>query len=323
MKRIKPSFYTAYSPLRERWGVFFIIFSLCLTSNVFAGTDKLACASIAEQNSLGGLPDFNSDTTAYLGYRCDLQPRVSSFLGNWLPSLPSISIFQANKIRSSDFHQGIKFELAIKRIGHSQLYFSLGQTKSQQVLSASEDIPFVSVAANDFNDAVNISKDQKARLSQEKTYWGLGFKIPYQDNQPLTGILFQQSKIDQPIQANIPTFEKRSLFQAQAHISELSIISESRHRGLNFNWQFGLGMGKVILEPSKVIHFSKDLDQIMTLKGMFEIYYQYRISRRWYAYSSWQSHIRYWQQMTNDDEFQLAPNNQLTHQGNIGFGLSF
>lgn len=323
MNCINPSFYTTYSSCYARRGVFLFVFSFCLIPNVFAGTDKLACASSVEQHNLGGLPEFNNSTTAYLGYRCDLQPRISNFLGNWLPSLPAISVFQSNKIRSTDFHQGIEFELAIKRIGSSQLYFTAGQIKSQQVLSASEEIPFVPSSANDRNDAVNIIENQKARMSHENAYWGLGFQMPYQSNQSLTGILFQQVNIDQPMQANILNFEKRSLFQARTRISELIIISDSHHRGLNLNWQFGLGIGEVQLEPSQVINFEKDLDRVLAIKAEFEIYYQYRISRRWFAYSSWQANLRYWQQVNNSEDYQLAPNNHFIHQANLGFGISF
>jgi hypothetical protein len=54
-----------------------------------------------------------------------------------------------------------------------------------------------------------------------------------------------------------------------------------------------------------------------------ELYYQYRINRRWFAYTSWQGEIRYWQQQQDNVSFQLASSTQIEHQLALGIGLNF
>lgn len=295
---------------------------MCLTVSSHAGTDKLSCGYKLQQQYLGALPEFKANTQPLLGYRCDLKPHTSSFLGNWFPSLPNIMISQTNRQLGDDFNQAWQLSLAIKRMGQGQFYLAAGQDHWQQVLTSKESIPFVASNASTPSDTTLIADDQKVRLSHKKTLLGAGFRFAYQENQPLTELAFQQVVIDQPVQANVIGFEKRSLYQAMTEISEISIISESYHRGLNINWQFALGIGQVKLKPENMIPIEKDKNQVLALKGIVEVYYQYRINRRWFGYSSWIGKLHYWQQASNEESFELAPNDQAEHQFQLGLGLS-
>jgi hypothetical protein len=84
-----------------------------------------------------------------------------------------------------------------------------------------------------------------------------------------------------------------------------------------------MGIGKVKLKPENRINIEKDKNQLLALTGALEIYYHHRFNRRWFGYGRWQGEVNYWQQATNEEEFQLAPNNPLEHQINLGIGLSF
>jgi hypothetical protein len=83
-------------------------------------------------------------------------------------------------------------------------------------------------------------------------------------------------------------------------------------------------MGSIELESTKHLNIEQGLDQIISLSGQVELYYQYRINRRWLTYTSWQGQVRYWQQQQQDNvNFQLANVTQIEHQIALGLGLSF
>ncbi len=303
--------------------LFYIAFLFLYSPFSTAGKDNFFCGYQAEQFVLGALPELKSNSEPFIGYRCDLSPHVSSFLGNWLPSLPAISLSQSRRSENDDYNQSWSLTLPIKRIGQGQFYLAAKQTHSQQILTTQEEIPFIPSTANSSLDAVSLSENQQVRLSHKHREWQLGFRFAYQENQPLTELSFQRLTLDQPVQANVDGFSKRSLFQAITQISKLAIASESRHRGLNINWQFAMGIGEVKLEPESQINIEKEQNQLLALTGVLELYYHHRINRRWFAYSRWQGEINYWQQANNEEEFQLAPNDQLNQQFNLGVGLSF
>lgn len=301
----------------------FYVFFILSSPLALAATKSIACAYKLEQNNLGALPELNSPSEAFLGYRCDLEPQVSTFLGDWLPSLPSISISQSNRQAGDDFNQSWLFSLPIKRLGQGQFYLAAQQKQSQQVLTTKEEIPFVPKNASSSADAVLLANQQKVRLSHKQNQIHLGFRFAFQDNQPLTELSLQQITLDQPIQANVEGFDKRSLFQSTTQISKIAILSQSYHRGLNINWQFAMGVGKVTLKPENQIQIEKDNNQIIALTTGLEIYYHHRFNRRWFAYSRWAGEINYWQQATSDENFQLAPYDKISQQINLGLGLSF
>jgi hypothetical protein len=301
----------------------FFTISLLTSPLTWSDSKQISCAYKIEQLTLGALPELSSSSDPFIGNLCVLEPRVSTFLGNWFPSLPRIHFSQANRQVGDDFNQDWLFSLAIKRLGQAQFYIATQQSQRQHVLTTKEEIPFVPQNANTSSDAVMLAEQQKVRLSHKQNQIQLGFRFAYQENQPLTELSFQQITVDQPIQANVEGFEKRSLFQSTTQISRIAIISQSYHRGLNINWQFAMGLGKVSLKPENIITIEKDKNQVIALTTGLELYYQHRLNRRWFAYGRWAGEVNYWQQATTGDNFQLAPYDLITQQVNLGLGLSF
>jgi hypothetical protein len=311
----------------------FILLFLGYFQNTQAGSNKLSCALKSEQQFLGALPEFSHKGDLLLGYQCQLVPNYSRFLGNWFPSLPNLYLSQVNRLSvsnnasynatSDDVSKTWKVALSIKRFGQSQLSIFTGKKDWQQVLQAKEDIAFIPSSANSVSDAITINKGQQARLNSTEEYFGFSFILPSKGEKELTEIRLQRTIINQPIQANIISFEKSSLFTTKTETNEIIIISQSYHRGLNINWQFGLGQGKVILEPEKQINFDSESDQTMSLRGQLELYYQYRFNRRWFGHLGWQGSMYYWQQNIDDKSYKLKSVNNLKQQLFLGIGLSF
>lgn len=311
----------------------FILLFLGYFQNTQAGTNKSSCALKTEQQLLGALPDFAPNTDPLLGYQCQLIPNYSRFLGNWFPALPNLYLSQANRLSvsnntsynatSEDVSKAWKVAFSIKRFGQSQLSIFTGKKDWQQVLKAKEVIAFIPSNANSASDAITLNKGQQARLNRTEEYFGLSFILPPQGEKELTEMRIQKTIVNQPIQANIISFNKSSLFGTKTDANEIIIISQSYHRGLNINWQFGLGQGKVALEPEEQITFDSELDQIISIRGQLEIYYQYRFNRRWFGHLSWQGSMYYWQQNVDDENFKLESANNLEQQLYLGIGLSF
>jgi len=311
----------------------FILLFLGYFQNTQAGSNKLSCAIKSEQQLLGALPDFTANTDPLFGYQCQLKPKYSRFLGNWFPALPNIYYSQANRLSASsnatynatsdDASTTWKVAFSIKRFGESQLSIFTGKKDWQQVLQAKEDIAFIPSNSNSASDAITINKGQQARLNRTEEVFGLSLILPSQGEAELTEIRIQKTIINQPIQANVTPFTKKSLFSTKTDTNEIKIISQSYHRGLNINWQLGLGQGKAILEPKEQISFETELDQIISLRGQLELYYQYRFNRRWFGHVGWQGAMIYWQQNANDENYKLETANNLEQQVFLGIGLSF
>jgi len=311
----------------------FILLFLGYFQSSQAGTNKSSCALKTEQQFLGALPEFASNSDPLFGYQCRLIPNYTRFLGNWFPSLPNLYFSQVNRLSisnnttydatSDDVSKTWQVAFSIKRFGQSQLSIFTGKKDWQQVLQAKKAIAFVPSNANSASDAITINKGQKARLNRTEEYFGLSFILPSQGEKELTEIRLQRTIINQPIQANIISFEKSSLFGTKTDANEIIIISQSYHKGLNINWQFGLGQGKVVLEPEEQITFDSELDQIISIRGQLELYYHYRFNRRWFGHLSWQGSMYYWQQNVDDENFKLESANNLEQQLYLGIGLSF
>lgn len=319
--------------------IFFIIKSTCIllllgyVQNTQAGSNKFTCALKSEQQFPGGLPEFSHNADPLFGYQCQLIPHYSGFLGNWFPALPHLSISQskrlitsnnlADKATDDDTSKAWNIAFSIKRFGQSQLSVFAGQKDWQRVLQAKEAIDFIPENSQGVSDAITINQGQQARLNRKEEFFGFSFILPYQSETVLTELRIQKSIINQPIQANIPDFGKRSLFSAKTDINEVLIISQSFHRGLNINWQFGLGQGKALLAPQESIDFDDEQNLIISLRGQLELYYHYRINRHWFGHLGWKGDVHYWQQSTDDDNVQLAATNNMEQQVFLGIGLSF
>lgn len=311
----------------------FILLFLGFFQNAQAGSNTLSCAIKSEQQFLGALPELSHNSDPLVGYQCQLIPYYSGFLGNWFPALPHFYFSQTNRLLASsnstelatddDNSQAWRVAFSIKRFGQGQLSIFAGKKDWQYVLQAKEAIPFIPSNAKDPSDAITINQGQQARLNRKEDTVGFSFIFPFQDDKVLTELRLQNSIINQPIQANITPFEKRSLFAATTEIHEIMIISQSFHRGLNINWQFGLGQGKVILKPEESITFDAELGQVISLRGQLEFHYQHRFNRRWFGHLGWQGNLHYWQQSADDEDFQLASANNIEQQVFIGFGLTF
>lgn len=299
--------------------------------STYAGTNKLSCAIKSDQRNFGGLPDFTANDDPLQGYQCQLKPYYSGFLGNWLPALPKFYLSQSNRLFTSesvsadDSSQIWNISFSLKRFGQTQLTLRAGQKKWQQVFRATKNTSFIPSDATSANAAISITTGQQTRFNHKESHLGFSLVFPYSQEQTLTELYLQKINISQAIQGNITGFEKRSLFQAEVRLDELAIASQSFHRGFNINWQFALAMGSIDLESTKHLNIESGLKQIISLNGQVELYYQYRINRRWFAYTNWQGEIRYWQQQKQQDNvsFQLASSTQIEHQLALGIGLNF
>ncbi|CCK75431.1 hypothetical protein OLEAN_C12550 [Oleispira antarctica RB-8] len=312
----------------------FILLFCGYLSNTHAGSNTLSCALKTDQQYLGALPEFSHNTTPLLGYQCQHIPYYSGFLGNWFPSLPNLYVSQSSRLlainsdssepaTNDDSSQTWKVAFSIKRFGQSQLSIFSGQKDWQRVLQAKENITFISSSAKNENDGIRINNRQQAQFTRSETFFGLSLIFPYQSDQKLTELRLQNTIINQPIQADIAQFDKHSLFPAQTTINEIMIVSQSHHRGLNINWKFGLGKGEVQLKPKRLLNINSDFNQIISLRSHIELYYQYRINRRWMSHAGWKGDIHYWQQNTDNDDFKLASANAMEHQVFVGIGLTF
>ncbi|MBL4797148.1 MAG: hypothetical protein JKY50_07030 [Oleispira sp.] len=300
-------------------------------SNVNASLNSIGCALIADQKNVGALPGFSTNTQPLIGYSCELKPKRSTYLGNWFPSLPQLTISQTKRVLSSDsnataddYSQSWYADLAIKRIGDSQLVLHLGQKKWQQALKANEDILFFSANTSGIQDAISIQQGQQALLAYSESRIGLSFILPYRKHQPLTRLTLQQYMIDQPIQADIADLPQRSLYNSQINLTEIRVNSESYNKGFNFNWGIALAVGDIRIDSDAVTQSSAEDNEILSIYGALELYYQYRFNRRWFAFSRWQGEIRHWRQGKGDNpDYQLPEANNIEQQLHLGLGLRF
>jgi hypothetical protein len=316
----------------KRYCQYLFFCSLIIGINAHASQGTMGCSLIAEQQAFGALPEFTANSQTLIGYSCELKPKRSTYLGNWFPSLPQLSISQTNRSLSSDrnsaeaddYSQSWYIDLAIKRIGDSQLVLHGGQRKGQLTLTANEDIPFFSANSSSIQDVITIQQGQQARMIHTKSEIGLSFIFPYREHQLLTRITLQQYIMAQPIQANIAGFPNRSLYNAQARLTELGINSNSYHKGFNFNWGIALAAGDISIESDAVVQNSGEYNEIISVYSVLELYYQYRFNRRWFAFSRWQGEVRYWRQgKTDNPDYHLAEANNIKQQVHLGLGFSF
>lgn len=295
-----------------------------------ASQGSLGCGINVDQLIYGGLPEFTANTKPMLGYQCELKPRRSTYLGNWFPSLPHLSFSQTKRYlnndpsapEADDYYQRRYFDLAIKRIGDSQLVVHAEHVLSQQALTANEDIPFFAENVSDINDALIIQPNQQALVAHTEKNIGLSFMFPYRGHQPLTHLTLQYRTISQPIQANIADLPNRSLYNTDTRFTELGIKSQSYHRGFNLNWGLALAAGDTRIDSSLVAKHSGGYNEIFSMTGELELYYQYRINRRWFAFTYWQGDIQYSRQgKTDNPDYQLAESRYLQQQVSLGIGI--
>lgn len=304
-----------------------LMIMLCISMSVSAGTNKISCDIMANQQTFGALPNLKKDNSPLLGFSCQTAPYISSYLGNWFPSLPEITYSQSKRTKKGidDINQKWGMSLSIKRIHQGQFYIFANQNLSKFTLESNDDIYFIPKNLNDATQAIPINQKQNVRLSHQKDSWGFGLQFPYIEKQPLTKVLFRQSIIDQPLQANIQGFSKHSLYESTTQLSEIEIGNQSFHRGLNINWQMAMGLGEIELEPAALTSEALDIEQdkIISLGSEIEIYYQHRINRRWFTYARGVGEIQYWYQSTKDKNFELESYRWIEYQAHIGLGMSF
>lgn len=312
----------------------FIFLFVSFVSKVNAGNNALSCAMKADLQVMGAIPAFTSNNIPLQGYQCQHAPFYSGFRGNWFPSLPKLyfsqttrfltnTIYSAESSMETDYSQDWKVDFSIKRLGRSQLSVFISKTKWQQTLQANKAVINIPSNATTSQDGVIINRNQNYVFKRSEDQLGLSVIFPYQSKQGLTGIRVQHTSITQPAQANINTFEKYSLYSAKININELLLISQSNHRGLNINWQVGVGIGRVSLIPEKAVRIPPEYSEILSLRGQFEIAYHHRINRLWFGHAGWKSNISYWQQSADKSEFRLTNARTLEQQIFLGLGLTF
>lgn len=292
-----------------------------------ANQDTISCDLTARQQNLGALPNFEQSSTPLTGFSCQSTPYISSYLGNWFPSLPHIMYSQSTRSQADidDYNQQWGASLGIKRIAQGQLYIFANQSLSRSTLESNKDINFVPKNISSANQAISLNKHQQIRLSHQQSSWGIGLQFPYIPDQPLTKVLLRQTIIDQPMQANIQGFNDRSLFEVTAKLTEVEIGKQSFHRGFNVNWQITMGLGDVEMEPKNLTTaaLNTEQDKIISLGSEIEIYYQHRINRRWFTYARGVGEIQYWHQSAKDENFELETYRWLEYQAHLGIGMSF
>lgn len=312
----------------------FLLLIVSFLSKANAGNNALSCAAKTNLQVIGAIPEFTSTNIPLQGYQCQHIPFYSGFKGNWFPNLPKLYFsqttrFLTNAIYSSkssidtDYSQDWQVDLSIKRFGRSQLSLFIGNKEWQQTLQANKAVIYFPSYATDSEDGVIIKRHQNYVFRRSEDHLGLSFIFPYQSKQGLTEIRAQHTFITQPVQASIISFEKHSLFLAEARINELLMISQSNHRGLNINWQMAVGIGKVTLKPEETVKLMSEYSEIMSLRGQLEIYYHHRINRLWFGHAGWKSDIHYWQQSADNKEFRLANASTIEQQVFLGLGLTF
>lgn len=318
-----PKFYTKQRSKQHRT----LLALLCFCAPAAANQNTISCDLTARQQKLGALPNLEQSNTMLAGFSCQSQPYISSYLGNWLPSLPEIMYSQSTRSQedTDDYNQQLGASLGIKRIAQGQLYIFANHSLSRSTLESNKDINFVTKSTNSANQVIPLNKHQRIRLSHKQDSWGIGLQFPYIPGQPLTKITLRQTIINQPIQANVQGFADRSLFETTAKLTELEIGNQSLHRGLNINWQITMGLGDVELEPKNLTTAAQDTEQdkIISLGSEIEVYYQHRINRRWFTYARGVTEIKYWQQSAKDKNFELESYRWLEYQAHLGIGVSF
>lgn len=311
---------------------FFITLFLTLNGHAHASQNTLGCALNTEQQSFESLSEFNADKEPLIGYFCEFTPKRSTYLGNWFPSLPKVSLSKSEQFlvsdnsspEADDYNQSWYIDLAIKRLGDSQLLFHAKHTEWQHTLNANEDIPFFSKNASTAQDVIVIQKDQQAVLLYTQKAMGISLVLPYRTHQPLTRLMLQQLIITQPIQADIDGFPDNSLYNAEAKLMEIGVHSHSYNKGLNINWGIALAAGSIDIDSAAIHQNDDDHNEILSLHGALELHYQYRINQHWFAFSRWQSTVRYWQQGKPDNlNYELAQVHNMTHALKLGLGLRF
>lgn len=314
------------------------VLNIVFLSKSYAGTNALSCGFIIDQQHLGGVPNFSHNNQPLQGVQCQHKPYYSGFLGNWFPSLPELDFRRTQQLLpsystlstpssrqkiSDNYNQSWRLSLAIKRLGRSHLSI-FGERKTwQKTQQAKDAILFFPANTSRESNGTIINQEQPTRLYRYESTIGLNLIFPYQFKQQLTELRLQYTTLEQPIQADIPSFDKNSLLTANINLNEILIVSQSRHRGFNLNWQFGIGTGEIILEPENVVNIDSKLSQVISLRSQLELYYQYRISRHWFTHSGWKADIHYWQQSIQKKDHPLLSASTLSQQIYLGIGIKF
>ncbi len=310
---------------------FFITLLLVFNGKTYATQNTLGCAINSEYQSFGSLPSFNDNKKPLIGYFCEFLPKRSTFLGNWFPTLPQVSFSKSEQLlinddssEADDYNQSWYIDLAIKRLGDSQLVMHAKHSKWQHTLSANEATSFYSRSASTAQDVITIQKDQQARLSYTLKAIGASLVFPYRLHQPLTRLTLQRLIITQAIQANIEGFPDNSLYNTETDLIEIGIDSHSYNKGLNINWGIALAAGSIDIDSAAISQNDDDLNEILSLYGGLELHYQYKINQRWFVFSRWQSKVRYSQQGKPDKlKYELGEVYKVTHALKLGLGLRF
>lgn len=306
---------------------------LCIfNESSLASESTLACALNIERQSIKSLSEFDTNEEPLIGYHCEFKPKRSTYLGNWFPSLPQLSLSQSTRLitrnneapETDDYAKTGYIDVAIKRFGGGQLVLHGKLKEWQHTLTANTVIPFFSRKASDTQNAVNIQSNQKARLLYTEKAIGLSFVFPYQQHQAMTRLTLQQLIITQPIQANIAGFPDNSLYNSEVALTEIGVHSNAYHTGLNINWGMALASGKLTIDSPAIAKASESYNDIISVNGELELHYRYRINRHWLAFGQWQTHLRYWKQSKSDNpDYKLAEVHNIEQNFLLGIGLSF
>jgi len=305
--------------------IFFLAITLLLLPPSQGMASQLICGLAYGNQTLPALPEFKAESDRSQYYGCEYLNQPQARTGNWLPDWPEFSYWQhqSNGFSAQDNPDNKGYELQtdipLKRLDTSTLFFHYQQTQWQQLLSTTEAINYQ--PAN--GAAIGLSDGQITAVELQQSEFGLALRMPYRSNHPITEVKLSKLNQQHPLQANILNQPLRTLYAAETDFWQLSIASDSYHRGLNINWQVGFGQGKVTFGDEAALQVLENEDELIAIKGRLDFFYRWRMNMRWHTYMAWQNRILHWQQVSSNDNLQLPAANQYESRLNAGILLRF
>lgn len=288
-------------------------------------TSQLICGLGYGNQSLPALPEFKAESQGSQYYGCNYSNQPLARTGSWFPDWPEFGYWS----HKSDFinsqqnpdAQGyhLKADLPLKRLDVSTLFLTYQQTQWQQLLSTTETINYQPAATS----AVELAEGQITAVELEQSQFGLALRLPYRSNHPISEVKLTRIHQQHPLQANILNQPLRTLYAAETSFWQLSIASDSYHRGLNINWQLGFAQGEVKLGQEAGFQRQDNEDELIALNARLDLFYRWRINMRWHTYIAWQNHVLHWQQVNSGDNLQLPTANQYESKLTSGVLLRF
>ena len=299
--------------------------SVSLSVCQMAGAGVLSTGAGQEYFSFGAVPSLSSPDPSSDAFNLTLNGSLPLRYGNWFPALPDVSLSYSkgnlySGISSEETEAtGVHIALPVKRIGNWFLYLYAGEHKWKQVLTVEEPLLYVRETA--FPLALN--EDQSVRMTHQRRYVGSGFRTSPRRSRFLNEFKLRIYNIDQPLQADVSAQPLEGLFRSDILFYELSVGKYANEKGLNLNWELGIGAGEATLGSDIRIVDEEEADNLITAHATFEIIYSMRLSRRWSGFVSGKVSALQWQQENESDFAELNDGQYLYGAFYSGFSFRF